>query len=805
VASTSLEYKYFKLSLGRDAIEYHYNTIETFSSAINDELSSPFHSAVRFMGCSSYELGRTAYQRALHMYGGQNTITIYTSRTDRYDCVCFILNPINTTNTLKDSTVTLKDIQQDFKLQFPEFFIFCPIPLVLFIDTRLLDSIRSLNNLNNVFNKHFELEISSLSSSYKIPKIEEKSVYQVLEGCRGAHVSDFDGSKLCAFSNVKGVGDNVVSAARNSLIVQSKLSLRELCDFSGLELLAYGSSSVKIPLSPSARGDCVTGLVAALLSFGVGYVSLAGQATTCNYYSSQGVQSGSLRGGDIYSSHGLDGRGVVVGGADTGIDTSSCFFSDEDGAAVQRSTVVNPLSDPSRRKVVQYVAHGDGSDSISGHGTHVFGTLAGSVDPTISSTYDSYNGVATGTKIAFFDVSRPNWNYLDVPALYSTVFPVASSANATLHSNSWVNNIYSYDSYCRDADKYQYENPLFLSFFAAGNNGPNARTVMAPAQSKNAISVGATGSGEGEGGNSLAYFSGRGPAYDGRLGVDVLAQGRSIKSAGSSASHSCGLVTKSGTSMATPAVAGAGALVSQYFTDPSFWQKNCDPEYRFCCCIDEGFKPSGSLVKTMLLHSGQDIGGGYGYPGYEQGFGRIDLSTVLLLEGVSDNFDLYVEDFLLCSGCNVTLVVNISSLRELGYLKATISWMDPPNIVAAGKQLLNDIDLTVRGMNASENMWFGNNGPESDDINNAEMIHISDPPCGTYNITLSAGLFVEHTHQMVSLVLTSTAGKVVGVYYESTDDLSNSDHMSSAGISVAHGISLVVTILSHLLAILILL
>ena len=131
--------------------------------------------------------------------------------------------------------------------------------------------------------------------------------------------------------------------------------------------------------------------------------------------------------------------------------------------------------------------------------------------------------------------------------------------------------------------------------------------------------------------------------------------------------------------------------------------------------------------------------------------------------------------------------------------------MDPPNIVAAGKQLLNDIDLTVRGMNASENMWFGNNGPESDDINNAEMIHVSDPPCGTYNITLSAGLFVEHTHQMVSLVLTSTAGKVVGVYYESTDDLSNSDHMSSAGISVAHGISLVVTILSHLLAILILL
>ena len=54
----------------------------------------------------------------------------------------------------------------------------------------------------------------------------------------------------------------------------------------------------------------------------------------------------------------------------------------------------------------------------------------------------------------------------------------------------------------------------------------------------------------------------------------------------------------SGTSMATPAVAGAAALVTQYFADPLFWAANCYLMYPMCFA----FQPSGSLVKAVIVH-----------------------------------------------------------------------------------------------------------------------------------------------------------------------------------------------------------
>jgi len=339
------------------------------------------------------------------------------------------------------------------------------------------------------------------------------------------------------------------------------------------------------------------------------------------------------------------------------------------------------------------------------------------------------------------------------------VFPAAKAVGAFLHSNSWGSMSSYCNSWCTDVDSYLEDNPDFLIFFAAGNHGDAASTVAVPAMAKNSVAVGGTGAGHSSSSYSINHvpsWSSRGPTNDGRLGVDVVAPAGyliSAKYVASNTEQSCSVTAMYGTSMATPVVAGAAALVQQYFSNSSYWAKNCQKMYSYC----KVFFPSGSLTKAVLIHSGKNIGdGAYSWPGAVQGFGRISLDSVLYFPGVTKTFDLFVDDLVITSYQIVLYKVRVTTATVP--LKVTLAWIDPANVASASKQLLHDLDLKV--YDASRTLvFYGNGNAVADTVNNVEMVYIDALDLivgGYYSVEVSAGTLIgnKKKEQLFSLVIT---------------------------------------------------
>jgi hypothetical protein len=166
-----------------------------------------------------------------------------------------------------------------------------------------------------------------------------------------------------------------------------------------------------------------------------------------------------------YHVAGLTGEGQIIGVGDTGVDELSCFFANSDFSLVARSSYRNPKYDLSKRVVIQYIDYANSADVSNGHGTHVCGTVAGSV-----STTDNYNGHGVGAQIAFFDMSINGDSIFYPTPLSKNVFAAAYTAGARVHSNSWGSNMNLYDDSCIDIDSYHLEKEDFLAIFAAGND-----------------------------------------------------------------------------------------------------------------------------------------------------------------------------------------------------------------------------------------------------------------------------------------------------------------------------------------------
>ncbi|MBI3977969.1 MAG: S8 family serine peptidase [Chloroflexi bacterium] len=251
-----------------------------------------------------------------------------------------------------------------------------------------------------------------------------------------------------------------------------------------------------------------------------------------------------VRADQVWSGLAIDGRGVVVGIVDTGVDWQHPALRLQYRGYRGREPAQhlgNWTSTTGEPIVYPY----DGF----GHGTAVAGLILG-FDGT------RHTGVAPGSQWiaakAFNSVgtARDSWIHAALEWM------LAPSGDPSLAPDV-VNNSWSADTGLTPEFREDVRSLLaagILPIFAAGNNGPEAGSVAAPASYPESFGVGAV-----DRADRIANFSARGPSPFGVTKPDAVAPGVDV---GTTAAGGSFQLTR-GTSAAAPIAAGIAALVMQ--------------------------------------------------------------------------------------------------------------------------------------------------------------------------------------------------------------------------------------------------
>ncbi|TDC75935.1 hypothetical protein E1283_11055 [Streptomyces hainanensis] len=294
---------------------------------------------------------------------------------------------------------------------------------------------------------------------------------------------------------------------------------------------------------------------------------------------------------------GFNGEGITIAVLDTGI-------SDDHEDVTPRVIAEQNFSDASD------------TDDHFGHGTHVASIAAG----TGAHSGGTYTGVAPGARLLdgkVLDDSGGGWDSGIIAGMEWAVEQGADIINMSLGGGESL----EVDPMEAAVDALSAESDA-LFVIAAGNSGPSENSLGSPGTADAALTVGAVDKQD-----QLADFSSVGGRLrDAAVKPDVTAPGVDIGAAAAPGSVieaegtpvADGYVAISGTSMATPHVAGAAAILAQAHPD---W--------------------TGEQIKAALTGSAVSTGD---YTANQQGTGRIDvpaaLAQTVIAETPSVNFGI---------------------------------------------------------------------------------------------------------------------------------------------------------------------
>ena len=360
----------------------------------------------------------------------------------------------------------------------------------------------------------------------------------------------------------------------------------------------------------------------------------------------------------------------------------------------------------------------------NGHGTHVAGTLLGNghVDP-------QFAGVAPGVrhirfaKVLNFDGGGSS---LGIMSGMDYLAAPSSCAGAAARMPLIVNMSLSADGRLFqgvDAEERKIDGIVWAhhQLYVAVQGNADVHGFSSYGAAKNTLAVGAVRN-DGE----LALFSSRGPTADGRLAPQVVASGVLVRSAKGDGSEDGYLIT-SGTSMATPAVAGVAALLM----DASAAHKR-QPALVRARLMASAIKPDAWLAAPARFPAHNSDGPGELQGQY--GLGKVSAHTSVLNRDAADGW---------LSGSGVSeprggeyawqdIVVPAGASR----LDLVLTWDEPP-AEPVGRVVLNDLDLWL---DAGADCGSGACGEHSSRSrkDNVEWIIVRNPAPGTYRAKVAA-------------------------------------------------------------------
>ncbi|MFH9725545.1 S8 family peptidase [Streptomyces sp. NPDC017254] len=232
---------------------------------------------------------------------------------------------------------------------------------------------------------------------------------------------------------------------------------------------------------------------------------------------------------------GYDGKGTKVAVLDTGADAEHPDLAD-------RVTASKNFTNSTT------------TDDRQGHGTHTASTVGGSG----AASEGRMRGVAPGTSLLIGKVLNDYGSGQDSWVIAGMQWAVDQQADVVSMS---LGNASARD--CTDpvaqATRRLAQSSDSLFVVAAGNSGPGTETVSSPGCVSEALTVGAV-----DRDGTTAWFSSRGPvAATHTLKPELSAPGVGISAASAGGRGLYAYRAMSGTSMATPHVAGAAAVVRQ--------------------------------------------------------------------------------------------------------------------------------------------------------------------------------------------------------------------------------------------------
>ncbi len=442
-----------------------------------------------------------------------------------------------------------------------------------------------------------------------------------------------------------------------------------------------------------------------------------GQDVALNFYSRASHRMDYVQNPNVMANT-FNGKGVVVGVGDDG----TVNHLDYNDRILQNAVGIN---------------QGD-------HGDHVTGTLAGAgiVEPTAK-------GAAPEAELVMSFFSD---NLNNAPTDYDQfgVRLISGSYGSTLGCFPTS----PYNSISIQTDNLPISRPTVSGLWAGGNEGGDNCSPVGPPygtmsvgyqRAKNQITVA-----NARRNNSISGSSSRGPTPDGRLKPDITGLGTAVYSTSDIPINNT-YNTKSGTSMATPGVAGGVATMYE--------------AYRH---YNNGKDPLASTVKAVLLNTALDLGRpgpdftyGYGKANFYRAHKAIEAGTIIV-DSISSGINSHI------------IPVPSGSVSEVRVL---VCWTDTVGNPSSSKILVNDLDMVVKQGGTSYLPWVldptwnvanltSNAVRAVDSLNNVEQVTFTAPGSGDITIEINGSKVVtsqqvysiSYEFVMDSLVLINPAG-----------------------------------------------